>query len=68
MDESNVTLFWQTNGKQGKARNTGIREAKGSYVWFVDVDDRITNEEINLVLDKIKDGRNEDVLFFDAIW
>lgn len=67
VDTSNVSLFWQTNGKQGKARNTGIRNAKGSYVWFVDVDDNITNQDINLVLDKIKEGGNEDILFFDAI-
>jgi glycosyltransferase involved in cell wall biosynthesis len=67
VDTSNVSLFTQTNGKQGKARNTGVKNAKGLCVWFVDVDDKITNQDIDFVLDKIKDGIDKDVLFFDAI-
>ena len=29
------------NLQQGAARNTGLKRASGSYVWFVDVDDII---------------------------
>jgi|GEM_PF-1224182 len=36
-----VKIIAQQNGGPGKARNTGLRHARGEYVWFVDCDDDI---------------------------
>lgn len=37
----NIRLFHQENGGPATARNTGLDNAEGEYVWFVDADDAI---------------------------
>ncbi len=39
---SNLRLFYQENQGQSVARNLGIEEAKGDYIFFVDSDDALT--------------------------
>lgn len=38
-EDSRIKVIHQNNGGLSKARNTGIREAKGAYVLFLDSDD-----------------------------
>ena len=38
---SNIHIVSQPNSGLSVARNTGVRHAKGKYLWFVDSDDRI---------------------------
>ncbi|MBR5227522.1 MAG: glycosyltransferase [Clostridia bacterium] len=45
-------------------RNVGLKEAKGKYVAFIDSDDMITNDYIEVLLKAI-DERNEDVIYFN---
>ena len=40
------------NKKQGGARNTGLMEARGEYVWFVDSDDKLMPNVLSQLLDK----------------
>lgn len=38
---SNIHIVSQPNGGLSVARNTGVKHAKGDFLWFVDSDDRI---------------------------
>ena len=47
-----VSFISQPNGGLSKARNEGLKIAKGEYVWFVDSDDWIAENAL-AVLNKI---------------
>ncbi|HOU96393.1 MAG TPA: glycosyltransferase family 2 protein [Bacteroidales bacterium] len=54
----------QTNKKQGGARNTGVKNAMGEYIWFIDSDDYIKPNVLRELLN-IVDDYNLDILHFD---
>lgn len=56
-----VTIITQENKGPGGARNTGLKAAKGKYVWFVDSDDDI---ELNVIAE-IKEYSKYDCDFID---
>lgn len=45
------------------ARLTGLKAAKGKYIWFVDSDDYISKNAIDIILVRLKD--NPDMLSFN---
>lgn len=59
-----ITIINQENAGLGGARNTGIRNARGEYLLFVDSDDYI---EKNLLFDAVEmiKSENSDVVLFD---
>lgn len=42
-----IKVIHQKNGGLSVARNTGIENARGKYIWFVDSDDYISETSIN---------------------
>lgn len=56
---SNIRVFHQENQGQSVARNCGIKEAKGDYIWFVDSDDYVDATHISPILDMMAEKEIE---------
>lgn len=48
--ENRVRVIHQVNGGAACARNTGIEASNGSYIMFVDADDEVTHNSIEVLL------------------
>ncbi|MBQ4439188.1 glycosyltransferase family 2 protein [bacterium] len=65
--DSRIKIFrHETNKNLGAARNTGLANATGEYVWFVDSDDYIDTKACQILYDAIKEF-NVDMLCFSAL-
>jgi glycosyltransferase involved in cell wall biosynthesis len=59
-----VLIDHEVNKMQGATRNTGLRAARGKYIWFVDPDDFIEFNCLNLLLTELETN-DLDILNFD---
>ena len=62
--ESRLVVIHIDEAGPGRARNEGVKQACGEYVWFVDGDDTIPAGCVGAVADRIK-VTHPDVLFID---
>jgi glycosyltransferase involved in cell wall biosynthesis len=60
--DKRIFYYYQTNGKQGKARNLAISKSKGEYLAFLDADDLWMPEKLAVQLDEIKETK-ADLVF-----
>jgi teichuronic acid biosynthesis glycosyltransferase TuaG len=63
--EPRIKYFYQQNGRQGKAKNRGIRESKGIYIAFLDTDDLWLPEKLEVSLRELQNGEFS-LLFTDS--
>jgi len=62
-----ISYFRQENQGLSGARNTGLKKAKGEYVAFIDSDDYVEMDMLELMYQKAKEG-NLDLVECDFYW
>ncbi len=60
-DKRIISLI-QENGRQGKARNNGLKHAKGEYISFIDSDDYIETDMLEKMYNKAKEEDSDIVI------
>ena len=65
LPQANIIAIKQKNKGPGGARNTGLKLAKGEYVWFADSDDDITLEALTCIKDNC--ANQYDFIDFNVI-
>lgn len=56
-NSSNMRIVSRPNGGLSEARNTGLKEAQGEYIWFVDGDDKITPQSVFTIVSAISKSK-----------
>ena len=65
--DERIHYIKQSNGRQGKARNTAIFHARGEYLAFLDADDLWHPDKLTLQMNCIQE-QNVDVVFCRGWW
>lgn len=61
--ESFITILQQTNKGAGIARNLGIKYARGSYICFFDIDDKVYSDWLENIYELIIDKLPEVLIY-----
>lgn len=59
----NLRIINQKNQGLSVARNTGLKEARGKYVWFVDSDDWIEKGSLNFLVESLTQSDDEVLMY-----
>lgn len=61
--DARIRVFRQDNAGTAAARNTGLKEAKGDYIFFLDSDDWIEVNALQTLADRVN---GEDIICFSG--
>lgn len=62
--DARIRVMSQENAGPSKARNRGLSQARGSYVWFVDADDSIAATALERLKEQVELSNEPDVVVF----
>ena len=62
-----IVLINKTHTNAGDSRNYGLAKATGIYIWFVDSDDRIPFNALDIINQKLKKSPNISILEFSYL-
>ncbi|GAB1542277.1 hypothetical protein NUACC21_49510 [Scytonema sp. NUACC21] len=62
--DSRVSYFYKENGGVSSARNFGFRQAKGTWIQFLDADDWIDEAKISSQLSYLNSLKGENTVFY----
>lgn len=65
--DSRIRLIKQKNGGPSKARNTGVKNAKGDWILFLDADDELLPGALECFYDHIKNIPNADMFLGEML-
>jgi glycosyltransferase involved in cell wall biosynthesis len=54
-NDDRIKYFWKENGERGAARNYGVKQANGHYVFFLDSDDLIYPNHLKHAFEKLNE-------------
>ena len=63
-EDARITVFTQENKGVSAARNAGIRVAKGEYIYFLDSDDYVAPDMLQIMCGEMEQ-KGLDIAFFD---
>lgn len=67
MNDPRIQLIRQKNGGPSKARNVGMKNAKGEWILFIDADDEMLPGTIEYFYQKIDEVKNADMFLGEVV-
>ena len=64
-NDKRISIINQENEGLSSARNTGLHNAKGEYIWFFDSDDWISNNALKDIINQLSSC---DILYFKSYY
>ena len=64
-DHANISIVNQENQGLSCARNSGLKIAKGDFIWFVDSDDKIVNGSLQKLKNLVSASYETEIWCFD---
>lgn len=65
--DNRIEVIHQKNGGLSTARNSGLASATGDFIWFIDSDDWIEKNAIEILTKKIQDNCSIEMIGFSVI-